>query len=236
MPSWSIHLKIAKGVNEKLKLDRDNFYYGNLIPDVDKDTKIGRYKAHYYNSNLPFFNCPKEEMIDIDKFLKDYKKNLNNPLVLGYYSHLLTDNYFNDYVYSNCWVLDKDKNIIGIKLKNGNVLNLDLENSKKIRQKYKHRDFELYGKYLFFCEKFDLNFDNKKIIENIDVLNDRFLNIELVNNRIKYLNTGFKKFNRLSLFEKIFKHRYVLFDKNELDRLIDDCTNYVVGEIEKIIG
>ena len=35
MPSWSIHLMVAKKVNKKLKLNQGLFYYGNLIPDVD---------------------------------------------------------------------------------------------------------------------------------------------------------------------------------------------------------
>lgn len=61
MPSWSIHLAVAKRVNEKLKVEDDSFVYGNLLPDVDKKTKINRYNAHYYNENLPFPTCPKEE-------------------------------------------------------------------------------------------------------------------------------------------------------------------------------
>ena len=35
MPSWSVHLAVAKKVNKKLKLNDDLFLYGNLIPDVD---------------------------------------------------------------------------------------------------------------------------------------------------------------------------------------------------------
>ena len=34
MPSWSIHLAVAKKVNENLKLNDELFFYGNLIPDV----------------------------------------------------------------------------------------------------------------------------------------------------------------------------------------------------------
>lgn len=36
----SVHLAIAKKVNEKLGLNEDLFLYGNLIPDVDKNTKL----------------------------------------------------------------------------------------------------------------------------------------------------------------------------------------------------
>ena len=57
MPSWSVHLAVAKEVNKKLNLNKDLFYYGNLIPDVDKGTIINRYTAHFYD-NIPFPSCP----------------------------------------------------------------------------------------------------------------------------------------------------------------------------------
>ena len=149
MPSWTIHLAIANKINQKLKLDNDLFYYGNLIPDVDKNSKINRYNAHYYDNNLSFPNCKKENMINISLFLNDYKKKIKNPLILGYYCHLLTDNYFNNEVYTKCWVQDNNCNIIGIKFKNGRIKYIDIEDKKRIKRKYKHKDFELYGKYLF---------------------------------------------------------------------------------------
>ena len=37
MPSWGIHLKLAKKINKKLNLDNDLFTFGNLISDVDND-------------------------------------------------------------------------------------------------------------------------------------------------------------------------------------------------------
>ena len=134
MPSWSIHLAIAKRVNRKLNLDKDLFYYGNLIPDVDrKITPIRRSEAHYYH-HLTFPTCPKERMIDIDHFLTDYKEDLSNPLILGYYCHLLVDNFYNNEVYSNKWVQDEDHNIIGIRFKNGKILNIDVEDKNGKRQ------------------------------------------------------------------------------------------------------
>lgn len=123
MASWNIHLSIAKKVNEQLKLNKDLFYFGNLIPDVDKDSSIGRYNTHYYD-DIPFPSCPKEKMINIEKFLNDYKEDLDNPLILGYYSHLLADNYYNNIVYSKCWILDEEKNIIGIRFKNNKILKI----------------------------------------------------------------------------------------------------------------
>ena len=148
MPSWSVHLAIAKKANTKLKLNEDLFLYGNLIPDVDKGTKITRYEAHYYNENLPFPTVPQEKMIDINKFLNVYKDALNNPLILGYYSHLLTDQFYNEKIYTTKWIQDENNNIIGIKF-NNKILKIGKEDTKKLKRKYKHKDFELYGKYLF---------------------------------------------------------------------------------------
>ena len=75
MPNWSVHLAVSKEVNKKLNLNKDLFYYGNLIPDVDKGTIINRYTAHFYD-NIPFSSCPKEI-----KWLKNAKtegERMNN--------------------------------------------------------------------------------------------------------------------------------------------------------------
>lgn len=232
MPSWSIHLMVAKKVNEKLKLNKDLFYYGNLIPDVDKSSSISRYSAHYYDKNLPYFNCPKEHMINIDLFFKDYKNNLSNPLILGYYCHLLTDYYYNLKVYTTKWVCDKENNIIGIKLKNNKIIKIDKDDKRKLRKKYKHRDFELYGKYIF--SSIELPKDSKIIKENIKYLKNNLLTEQLVDNRITYLNTTFKKINKLSLKELLIKHNYKIFNKDELDKMLDECVKLIIEKINDL--
>lgn len=234
MPSWSIHLAIAKKVNDKLNLDKDLFYYGNLLPDVDKGTPISRDEAHYDNHTIPFPNCPKEHMIDIDLFLKDYKENLSNPLILGYYCHLLVDNFYNNEIYSNKWIQDANNNIIGIKLKNGKNLNIGIEDKKRQKRKYKHKDFELYGKYLFKEKKIELPKDGITIKNNIKYLKNRFVSDELVDYRLNYLNNGFIKFNKLKFNELLFQHNYKLFTKNELDRIFDNCADMVLKKIMEL--
>ena len=174
MPSWSVHLAIAKKANTKLKLNEDLFLYGNLIPDVDKGTKITRYEAHYYNENLPFPTVPQEKMIDINKFLNVYKDALNNPLILGYYSHLLTDQYYNEKIYTTKWIQDENNNIIGIKF-NNKILKIGKEDTKKLKRKYKHKDFELYGKYLFNDGYVSIPKNKELIKENSKYLKNNFL-------------------------------------------------------------
>lgn len=234
MPSWSVHLAIAKKINEKLKLNEDLFLYGNLIPDVDKGTKITRYEAHYYNENLPFPTVPQEKMIDINKFLNVYKEVLNNPLILGYYSHILTDQFYNEKVYTTKWIQDENNNIIGIKF-NNKILEIDKEDKKKLKRKYKHKDFKLYGKYLFNNGNVFIPKNKKLIKENAKYLKKNFLTDELIDYRFNYLNNDFTKFNKLSLYEKIFKHKYSLFTKNELDIIMNECIEMVITKIKEVM-
>ena len=173
-------------------------------------------------------------MINISKFLNTYKNELNNDLILGYYSHLLTDTYFNNVVYTKCWVQDTNNNIIGIKFKNSKIKYIDIEDKKKQKKKYKHKDFELYGKYLYQDGLVDIPKDINIVMSNIDKLIPKFLNKELVNHRFNYLQNEFSNFNKLSLFERKFKHRYCLFTKEELNTIFNDCVNYIIKEIIKL--
>ena len=75
-------------------------------------------------------SCPKETQIDISEFLKDYSNYITNPLILGYYSHLLTDNFYNNVVYSKHWVQNSDNDIIGIKFRNGKTKKIDIQDKK----------------------------------------------------------------------------------------------------------
>lgn len=230
MPSWPIHLAIAKKLNQKLKIDKDLFYYGNILPDVNKRYNLNRDEAHYYG--IPFSFCPKEEQIDINKFLNDYHNNLNNPLVLGYYCHLMTDNYFNEYIYKKCWVLDKDNNIIGIRLKNGKIHHITKEDPKNEKRKYKHHDFELYGRNI--CDIDAVPKDKEKIYNNIKFIKHGFLTKEIVDDRFNYFHDKYLKDVKLSLSERIFKDKYYLFSREELDKVFNDCYKYILNELDKI--
>lgn len=232
MASWSIHLTIAKELNKKLKLDEDSFFFGNLIPDVDRNCKINRFTAHYYNEKLPFPKCPKALMIDTNAFINEYKDNINNPLILGYFCHLLVDNYYNNIVCSNYWIQDDNHEIIGVKLKSGRIKKI--KSHDIILKKYKHSDFELYGRYLFENINLPIIKDDKRILKNIKYLKNKFYTKALVNQRIKYLENEFINFNKLTLKEKMFKHNYRMFSKEELDIILEECIYYVLEKLKNI--
>ena len=230
MPSWSVHLSVAKKVNEKLKLDKDLFYLGNLIADIDYGNKLTRKQSHFYYNNY-CKKCPKEFLPNPELFLKEYKNKLNDPLVLGYYSHILTDYFYNDYVYSNCYILDKNNDIVGVKLKNNKVKKINpIDNN--VRKKYKQHDLILYGKYLFNSNQVELPKYPSNIDNSLKLLQDNFYTEDDVKKRIEYLHTEFYKFNKISLKEKIFG--YKLFYKDELDKVYNNCIQFILEKIKNI--
>lgn len=231
MPSWGIHLKLAKKLNNKLNLDKDLFAFGNLIPDVDNDSIYTRKEAHYY-TGIGFKKCPNELEIDLNKFLNDYKDRLKNPMIIGYYCHILTDEFYNEYIYTNKWIQDGNKNVIGIKCDDGNIIDV----SKNFREslKYKHSDLEKYGRYIYNSEELFIPNNVDMIFNNSSVLNDNFYSQENIEHRIDYLNNGeFKVFNKLSEDDINNQNIYLLFNQKELDKLLNDCYLYILNKLNE---
>ena len=229
MPSWSIHLALAKKVSDKLNLNKDLFLYGNLIPDVDFNNAITRKQSHYYESNMYFDFCNKARKIDIDSFLQDYKDVLNNHLVLGYYSHLLTDNFYNEIAYSR-WIVDENKVPIGIMLKDKTIKYIDSDDKERIKQKYKHNDFELYGKNLYKNNEVCIPENINIIKENIKYLKKCPISYSDVKYRLDYLKNEFKIFNEFKGDEV-----YQMFDESELDDIFNMCLEMLIVKIKEIL-
>lgn len=229
LPSWSVHLAVAKEINKTLKLDKDLFYFGNLIADINYGNKLTRKDTHY-NKSFKCKKCITETLPDIKLFLKDYKDKLYDPLIMGYFCHILTDYYYNNYVFSNCWVQENNK-VVGIKLKSGRIIKTD-NKDKTLRKDLKHYDFDLYGKYLF--NKGDVVIPNidYDISNSLSLLKSNYFTNDLVVKRMNYLNNEFYKFNKISLKEKIIG--YKLFTKEELDQIFNDCNNFILKEIDKL--
>lgn len=231
MPCWSMHLSIAKEVNKELKLDEDEFLFGNLLPDIDYGSIVTRHDTHYYGTKK-CTGCNNEYLPDIDKFIEVYKDKLNNTLIMGYYTHLLTDYYYNKYVYTIKWIKDKEENIIGVKFNNNKVFKT---NKKETLKSFKHYDFYLYGKYLYNNNKVSIPKYNINIINDLKYLKGKFYSVDDVFNRFKYLNSDFIDINKYSFKEKVFGIHYKLFDKSELDILYKDCIKFVLDNIKKNI-
>ena len=124
MPSWKIHSKIANDLCKELKVNKNYFMIGNLLPDQDEysipniNNSVDRSITHFISKedSMIGINLP-----DYDKMYKKYQNQFNNPVLLGYLVHLLTDFYWNNYIYNKYFIKEGNK-YIGVKTIDGNII------------------------------------------------------------------------------------------------------------------
>ena len=138
MPNISGHMAVAKRVSEILGIDSDDFYRGNLLPDLYED----KIKSHYKVKGELFY------IPDIEEAKKNLNlKDLND---LGVLSHLLLDKYyFGEYLKDNSFFRDKsiykDYDIINKDIVN--YFDLDVE---RIINSFKHYYLSSFLSDFFF--------------------------------------------------------------------------------------
>lgn len=224
MPAWGMHLLIAKKVNEKINInDYNSFLIGNIITDVNNGyvipnvSRIISHKNTHYYSEERYTETGKIIYYDIGKFIEENKKNLKNPIVLGYITHLLTDLYWNDLAYDKHGIRNEKSELIGVKLNNGQNL---IANGEE-RRKTKTNDFKIFTNYIYINNLLDIPkyseevYDMAKVIDAIDVTKQD------IKETIKYLNIAKKGLKTLKLNYKIFTQEQML--KN-----VDICVNKIV--------
>lgn len=218
MPSHKIHLSIAKRVNDKLNLDLDSIMLGSVLPDIceNKNHVISHYQVG--EKDL-------EGLANPDKFVKKYKDKLNNPIMIGYLIHILTDKYYNEYMFRYFYIFDEDDNGIGIYLK-GKKKILD----SKIRKFLKHREFDLYDKWLLNNGNVP-KFNDIICIDNVIDFDEAKFNKEKLKEYIISANNDIDKVNLLS---KLKIYNYKITTKKELDSIYNNCIEYIKDYLEKI--
>lgn len=88
MPGYVMHLLCAKKMIDTLGIEdadwKQKFYLGNILPDVCTEKK----HTHFWDDETyPLFARKPNLLI----FEQQYAKRMEQPLVLGYYAHLLLD-------------------------------------------------------------------------------------------------------------------------------------------------
>lgn len=130
MGSRIMHLAIAKGVLAHYHIPRSPFEFGNLLPDAHCN-KQAKKATHFLSQKLDF----NHQLIDMQTFLRTYHGKLTEPVVLGYYVHLLADELWLQEMYKPNMV--KDNKII------------------KSKAKSYYSDFAIFNKLLI--ESYDLH-------------------------------------------------------------------------------
>ena len=222
MPSHKIHLAIAKKVNEKLKLDQDSIMLGSILPDTSEAKNHAI--SHYQKGEKDL-----KGLANPDLFIKDNKKHLNNPVIIGMLIHILTDRFYNNYMFTNFYLYDESGNGIGIKMKNKEVL-MDA----KMRKHYKQREFWLYDKWLLNHNLIS-KFKSYKCINNVINTKTLTFNKEKIK---RYIESANKDIDGVNIFSKIMFYNFKITDKQTLDKIFNECIEYILKYLKdnKVIG
>ena len=217
MPSHKIHMAIALKANNKLKLDSDSLMLGSVLPDLSMNRNHS--KAHYQKGATDL-----EGLANPDEFLKDNKKYLNNPIIIGYLIHLLTDRFYNKYFFENFYLYDENNNEIGLIMKDKKRL-MNNDEAKY----YKHHEFDIYDKWL-------LNHNYVQKFRNFDCLNNviDFKNIKFDKAKLKnYIINNNKELNKKNIFSKMRIYNYKITNQETLDKLFNECIEYIIEYLKK---
>ena len=217
MPTHKIHLAIAKKVNDKLNMNLDEIMLGSILPDlsIKQDHKI----SHFQHGEKDL-----EGLSNPDLFIKKYKDKLNNPIFLGYAIHLLSDRYYNEYIFKNFYIYDENDNGIGIYLKGKKTLLNDEE-----RKNLKHREMWIYERWLLnhnYVPKFKDDTCANKVVD----IDDAQFNKEKLK---EYINSSNKDIDSVNFLSKLFIYRYKITNKKELDIIFNGCIDYIFTYLEK---
>ncbi len=231
MPSWGIHLACANNIANSLNIfDIDSFLIGNFMPDAEryvvndlsvfvpynKSHYISKFKINGYYENLPDYN----------KFIGRYKNSLNNEVILGYLTHLLTDYYFNNLVFTNNTIKDSNGKIVKIKLKKNNVIDGNGESRRILKQ----QDFAYFDRYILNNYNFKLPKYSDEMLLKIHAFNE----INYTKNDIEKIINYLKKLSTKTNC-KIHEDKFSMFSMQELYKEYIRCINFVSNTLEKYI-
>ena len=216
MPSHKIHLSIAKRVNDKLNLDLDSIMLGSVLPDIceNKNHSI----SHYQIGEKDL-----EGLANPDKFVDKYKEKLNNPIMIGYLIHLLTDRFYNEYMFKHFYIYDESDNGIGMYLK-GKEKILDGNTRKHL----KHRELEIYDKWLL-NNRYVSRFNDIKCVDNVFNIDEATFNKEKLK---EYILSANKDIDKVNIFSKLRLYNYNITTKKELDNIYNNCINYILDYLD----
>ncbi len=217
MPSWPIHIAVANKVNEKLNLN-DDFILGTVLPDV-LDGYIIK-SSNITDKNLSHFRI--NHKISLDYFLEKYHDKLNNPIVLGFLVHLITDQFYNNYTFQKHFLnTDEGMKII---LNDGKIVNRSLETLEM-----KQYEYWKYGKKLALENKLGhkITFNDETFI-NLKTLSEFTYAKEDIENTTDFLNKWVDK--EIESYDLPYK----LYTEKELDKLFSDCIKFTLDYLNKL--
>ena len=209
MPSSIIHLCVAKEVAKQIKVNKEEFFYGNILPDqaIVKNYRQ-KDKLHFYKK-VTIGDITKEN-VNLEDFLSIHQKDLHDSVSLGVYSHFITDClWIENFIVNHLINIDGK---IYLKTKRGNLRN----NRKTVYIDYDRMNDWLIEKYDISCE----------FIENVKY-NEKFK--EIYNLPQKKIYEKIKGY-----IQNTKKGEMDIFTKEEVENFINKTSIEVIKKIRDI--
>lgn len=207
MASAMIHIAIANEINKKINRDSSKLLIGTISPDISKLVGISKLVTHFSakeNVNIP----------NLDKFLNEYKKDLDDDFVLGYYIHLYVDylwfKYFMTEIYNDNMIKTLDGKSIKCSFS---------EIFRYIYNDYTNLNIKLIDEY---------NLDLKMFYNELPEFNNIIKEIPM--DRIKLV------VDEMGIIIKNSQaHKDMVFDLDNVKKFINMCVDIIYSDIIKYI-
>lgn len=227
MPAWAIHLEVTTKINEKTKFEdkkKNIFLLGNILPDI-----LNGHVIKNISHIVPHKEAHMEKAVqigdhieyryDLDGFFGRYKEKFDNPFMLGYYTHLLTDFYWNDLTYGQLGIFDESKKLIGIRLNDGK----EFRGSKEDIRKMKTNDFKLFSRYIYKNKLAQIPYYDEKMLDYAKDLDWLDLQKSDILEATKYLDDMANFKIELDLNSPY----YSIFSNDLMKRYVEKCVEFV---------
>ncbi len=232
MPTWAIHLATAKKVSEKININKNIFTFGNILPDIPNEYVVKEITHHVSHAKTHFETDilvveHMEKRYDLRNFAEKYKSKFSNPLMLGYYVHLLTDYFWNDKTYGEHGIYDEEKNRIGLVLNDGERILCSKEKARQI----KTQDFKIFSKYIYDHHLADKPEYQEKIEEYLKEIDWIILEESDIQKTIAYISdrcTG-----KAQVLENGESTEYRIYSEKEMLELVDTSVVFILKMIKK---
>lgn len=230
MPAWEIHIAIANDVMKEIRVEPNSFLIGNVMPDAERyvinDFSVFvPYKISHYAEKQKVENGL-ETLPNVQEFLKHHDRDRKNSMILGYASHLLADYYWNKLTAQRYTIRDKNGICIGILTNDGTKMQGTVED----RSRMKREDFMRFRRDIVKNKKMHLPEIDDEVTQEMKTIDE----IPFVKNDIEKIITYLKADTKEILYSEE-KENYQLYTQEQLEKDYQNCTQYILEELKKII-
>ena len=214
MPNWGEHLAVANKLAKKIKEDKNLFLFANILPDIQAGYLV-KGISNIQPRNIDHFDL-KNGKWGYENFYDKYSKKLNNPVVLGYLTHLMTDYCWNSLFYDKKCIKENNQ-IVGYINKDGVLVKGE---RKKLRED-KQKDFKEFQNYVYQNYEMQLPEISADIVSNVNIIENININDDDVKKVINYIKETKKDAQNKECELQIFT-------LEELIKQIDETVDFIL--------